>query len=262
MSIHPSAIVSNDAEIGNHVTIGPFAVIEAGTTVGDFCRVEAAAQVRSGTTLGPGCFVGSGAIIGGDPQVRGFDHRIASGVQAGSGNVFREYVTVHRSMAEGGQTRLGDGNFLMAQSHVGHDAEIGDETTLANNVMIGGHARIGNRCFLGGGSGIHQFVRIGDLVVTQGNSGFSMDVPPYLIGAKINEIAGINAVGLKRAGFTLVQRTSIKEAFRRVYRSPDTLKEILESIDETSMEPQVFGFYKFLRENSKKGLCIRGAGII
>lgn len=260
MSVHPSAFISPAAEIGSEVTIGPFAVIEAGVTIGDACRIEAAAQIRSGTILGRGCLVGSGAIIGGDPQVRGFDQRIASGVEAGAENTFREYVTVHRSMVEGGRTRLGKGNFLMAQSHVGHDAEIGDESTLANNVMIGGHARIGNRCFLGGGTGIHQFVRIGDLVVTQGNSGFSMDVPPYLVGAKINEIAGINAVGLRRAGFTAEQRQAVKEAYRRVYRSPSPLKEILESIDETSMEPQIFGFYKFLRENSKKGLCIRGAG--
>ncbi len=257
MSIHPTAIVSPEALLGADLSVGPFAIIEAATVIGDGCRIEAAAQIRRGSKLGARCFVGSGTIIGGDPQMKGFDSGLPSGVTIGDNNVLREYVTIHRGAQEGGETRLGNGNFLMANAHLGHDSMVGNDSTLANGVMIGGHARIGDRCFLGGGTGVHQFVRIGDLVVTQGNSGFSLDVPPYLIGARINEIVGINAVGLKRAGFSHEQRAGIKEAYRKVYRSSETLKEILEEIDESSLSPQVSGFYKFLRDNSKKGLCIR-----
>lgn len=258
MFIHPLSLVSTEAELDRDVSVGPFAIIEAGAILGQGCRIEAGAQIRGGSTLGPRCLVGPGTVIGGDPQVRGFDSRIPSRVVVGADNTFRENVTVHRSFRESGETRLGNGNFLMAGSHVGHDCVVGDDSTLANGAMLGGHVQLGDRCFLGGGCAVHQFVRIGDLVVTQGLSGFSLDVPPYLMGAGINQIVGINAVGLKRAGFSHEKRIGIKEAFRRVFRTPQTLKEILASVRESETDPDVFRFYKFLSQDSKKGLCIRG----
>lgn len=257
MAIHPTAIVSPDSEIGADVEIGPFAIIEDATVIGDRCVIEAAAQVRSGTCLGEECFVGSGALVGADPQYRGFDRRTRSGVRVGRGNILREYVTLHRSINEGGETRLGEGNFLMAGSHVGHDAVVGDHNTLANNVLLAGHVEIGNHCFLGGGSVFHQFVRVGDYVITQGNSGFSLDLPPYVIGSDINVVVGINAVGLKRAKFAMEELGRIKTAFREVFWGDLTLREVLDSVDWENLSPALQLFYNFLKQDSKKGLCIR-----
>lgn len=257
MSVHPSAIVSADAEIGEDVRIGPYAIIEAGTVIGDRCVIEAAAQVRAGTILGSDCFVGSGALLGADPQYRGFDRSIRSGVRVGEGNILREYVTLHRSIHEGGETRLGDGNFLMAGSHVGHDATVGSQNTLANNVLLAGHVELGHHCFLGGGSVFHQFVRVGDYVITQGNSGFSLDLPPYVIGSDINVVVGINAVGLKRAKFSVEDLGRIKAAFREVFWGDLTLREILASVALDELSPALRRFYEFLAGESKKGICIR-----
>jgi UDP-N-acetylglucosamine acyltransferase len=257
MSIHPHALVSPEAQLGNEVSVGPFAVIEAGAEVGDGCVIEAAAQIRAGSRIGAGCFIGSGALVGSDPQFRGFDRRVRSGVALGAGNVLREYVTIHRSIHEGGETRLGSGNYLMAGAHVGHDAILGEDNTLANNVLLAGHVRVGSHCFLGGGSVFHQFIRVGDYVMTQGNSGFSLDLPPFVIASDINLVSGINSVGLRRAGFSREERTRIKEVFRELYHSPKTLQTLLGEAEALIGSPAVEAFFDFLREPSKKGLCIR-----
>lgn len=257
MSVHPQALVSPDAKLGIGVTVGPFAIIEAGAEVGDRCFIEPAAQIRAGCRVGAECFIGSGAIVGSDPQFRGFDRNLRSGVAIGSGNVLREYVTVHRSIHEGGETRLGDGNYLMAGAHVGHDAVVGHHNTLANNVLLAGHVTIGNHCFLGGGSVFHQFIRLGDFVMTQGNSGFSLDLPPFVIGSDINLVSGINSVGLRRAGFSPAERAQIKEVFRQIYHTTKTLQTLLEESAGQEMPPALEAFYEFLRTPSKKGLCIR-----
>jgi len=257
MSIHPTAVIDPGAELGNGVKVGPFAVIESDTRIGDDCVIEGAAQIRSGSQIGRETFVGAGAILGSNPQFRGFDETISSGIRVGERNVLREYVTIHRSVHEGADTILGDDNYLMAGSHIGHDCIVGSSNTLANDVLLGGHGLFGNHCFVGGGSAFHQFVRVGDYVMCQGHSGFSQDLPPFVIGADINTVVGINAVGMKRLGFSVDERRKVKEAFQAVYHSPETLQSILERVAGLEMHPAVELFYRFLREPSKKGLCVR-----
>lgn len=259
MSIHPSAVIDPAAELGTGVKVGPFAIIESGTTIGDGCVIEGAAQIRSGAKIGKGTFVGAGAILGSDPQFRGFDESIKSGIRVGERNILREYVTIHRSVHEGTDTILGDDNYLMAGSHIGHDCIVGNANTFANNVLLGGHVLFGNHCFVGGASAFHQFVRVGDYVMCQGHSGFSQDLPPFVIGADINTVVGINAVGMKRAGFTVDERRDVKRAFQAVYLSPETLQSILESASRIENSPPLDLFYQFLREPSKKGLCVRSS---
>lgn len=259
MSIHQTAIVSTQARLGLDVKVGPFAVIEDDTVIGDRCVIEAAAQVRRGSRIGSDCFVGSGAVIGANPQFRGFNPSIVSGVIAGDQNVFREYVTIHRSIHEGVNTVLGNDNFLMVGTHIGHDSSLGNSNSTANNVLLGGHVNIGSNCFLGGGAAIHQFVRIGDYVMCQGGSAFTLDLPPFVIGAQLNVVVGINSVGLARAGFTQDERNEIKAAFRRIYRGSGTLRSVLEEISSGDHAPAARDFYQFFRETSKKGVCTRSS---
>lgn len=260
MSIHPQAIVSPNAQLGSGVKVGPYSIIEEGTEIGDDCVIEAGAQIRKGSIIGRGCVIGAGAVLGSDPQFRGFDSSISSGIILHSGNVLREYVTVHRSTQEGAFTVVGSDNYLMVGTHIGHDSVVGDGNTLGNNVLLGGHVSLGSHCFLGGGSAFHQFVRIGDYAMSQGHSGFSQDLPPYLIGADINVIVGINAVGLKRSGFSPAERTEIKAAFREIYHGTNTIESILNDAEKRSgQNPAIDRFFAFFRESSKKGVCTRSS---
>lgn len=257
MFIHPSAIVSDSAELGADISVGPFAIIEENTVVGDRTIIEAAAQVRSGTRIGEDCRVGSGAILGSDPQYHGFDSSTPSGVLIGDRNVLREYVTIHRSIKEGSETTVGDDNYLMAGVHFGHDCAVGNHNTFANNTLLAGHVVFGNYGVVGGDSAFHQFVKVGDYVMCQGKSGMSLDIPPYVITSGVNYVSGLNVVGLKRAGFENQARKEIRKAFSDVYLSSNPLADVLANTNFEEMTPEARAFYEFLSQDSKKGFCIR-----
>tara|TARA_R110002096_G_scaffold45372_12_gene121912 strand:- start:911 stop:1690 length:780 start_codon:yes stop_codon:yes gene_type:complete len=257
MSIHPSAAISDKAQIGSNTAIGPFAIIEDDVVIGDGCKIDGAAQIRNGSRIGNNCHIGSGALISADPHFIGFDTSISSGVIMGDNNDIREYVTLHRSIEANQSTQIGSDNFLMNGAHVGHDCLLGDGNTLANNVLLGGHVTMGDHCFFGGGAVVHQFVRVGNYVMAQGLSGVSLDIPHYVIISGINTIGGINAIGLKRASLSVEARKGIKEAFRSIYRGNDTLAECLEQAENASNPSEVEAFYDFFRKKSKKGVCVR-----
>jgi len=224
-AVHPSALVSPDAELADGVTVGPFTMIdgpvklEAGVSVAGHCHIVG--RVRIGT----GSKVGWGSVIGADPQDLSFDPATDSGVDIAERNTIREYVTIHRGSKPGSNTCLGQGNFLMTGAHLAHDVKMGCDNIIANNVLIAGHVTVGNRVFLGGGAVFHQFIRIGDLAMAQGNSGISRDVPPYCIVHGVNRLSGINVVGLRRAGIDSATRAEIKEAYRLLFLSGHLLSK-------------------------------------
>jgi len=200
-TIHPHALVSPSAILADDVEVEAFAIIEDGVTLGPGCRIGSQARICRGVSMGEENRVDHGAVIGGDPQDLSFDPATASGVLIGNGNTFREYVTINRATKAERHTIVGDGNFLMAVAHLAHDVILGNDNVLANNVMVAGHCQLGSKTFLGGGTALHQFIRVGDFAMTQGNSGMTRDVPPYCVAHQINQLSGLNTIGLRRAGF-------------------------------------------------------------
>ena len=207
--------------------------------------------------MGKDNIVDTGAVIGGNPQDLSFDPLTDSGVLIGNGNTFREYVTIHRSTQSGGNTIIGDENFLMAVVHLGHDTVMGNNNILANNTMIAGHVTLGNKIFLGGGAGIHQQVRIGDLAMVQGNAGMTRDVPPYCIVHQINQLSGLNSVGLRRAGLTPAERKEIKLAYTILFRSKGTREENLAEADLQTWSEAASLLVEAVRTPSSKGILTR-----
>lgn len=258
MAIHPTALVDPAAQLAPDIDVGPFAIIEAGVHVDSGCRIAGHAQILGQVEIGPRCRIGAGAIIGGDPQDKGFAPDTVSGVRVGADNDLRENVTIHRSTQPGGWTILGERNFLMGGAHLGHDCHVGDDNTLANNVLLAGHVQLGNGAFLGGACGVHQFVRLGDRIMVQGLAGISMDVPPYLmVGMSMNRIAGINSIGLRRAGFSKESRAEIKELFRLFYRSALSATEAQAEAAALTLGDEAQAFLTFLRGDSVKGVNLR-----
>lgn len=215
--IHPTALVSDKAQLGAGVSVGPFAVVEEGAVVGDGCVLAAHSIVRAGSVLGDEVRVDSFAVVGGLPQDFKFDASLPSGVKIGSRSQLREHVTVHRSTRAGGFTEVGESVFLMAGAHIAHDCKVGDNAVIANNVLLAGEVEIGTRAFLGGGAVIHQFVRVGDYVMMSGNAAMSREVPPFVTVANRNTVYGLNLVGLKRAGFSREVIADIKRCYKAVF---------------------------------------------
>ena len=258
MTVHPTALVSPEAQLADDVTIGPFAVIEGAVKLAAGVTIGGHAWICGDTSLGKGTTVGWGSVIGANPQDLGFDPAIGSGVRMGEGNVIREYVTIHRSSKQGAYTTLGEGNYLMTGVHLGHDSQVGDGNVIANNVLFGGHVQLGNRAFLGGGSAYHQFLHIGDLAMVQGNSVVSQDVPPYCVAFGKNQLAGLNTVGLRRAGFDAAARAEIKRAYAMLFASGLPLSKALEAATGLGWSPAARCFLDAVAKPSRKGVIARG----
>lgn len=197
--------------------IHPTAVVEPGALLGADVTIMAHAVVTRHARLGDRVTVHSGAVIGGDPQYLAFDASTPSWVDVGEGAVLRENVTLNRSIHADQATVIGPRCFFMANSHAGHDCVVAADVVLANNAMLAGHVIVGERTFVGGGAGIHQFCRIGTGAMVAGLARITRDVPPYVMVAERDEVAGLNLVGLKRRGWPRSTIMEIKAAYRAVY---------------------------------------------
>jgi len=220
MSIHPTAVVEAGAQLGADVSVGAGAFIEAGAQLGAGCSIGPHAVIFKYVTLGPRCRVHANAVLGDLPQDLGF-HEAPTFVRIGADCVLREGVTIHRGTKPETATVVGDHCFLMANSHLAHNVQLGNRVILANGVLLAGYVAVGDNVFCGGNAAVHQFVRIGRLAMLQGLAGISQDVPPFctMHGTTMNGVAGLNIVGLRRAGLTPEQRLDIKRAFKLLYRS-------------------------------------------
>ena len=236
MNIHPTAIIDPRAQLDSSVTVAPYAVIDGPVIIGADTRIGAHAVISGHTTLGARNTISSFASIGAPPQDSHYQGEPTELI-VGDDNLFREYVSIHRGTAKGnGRTLIGNGNMIMAYCHIAHDCIIADHVIMANLATLAGHVEIGNHANLGGLVAVHQFCRIGDHAYVGGMSGIALDVPPYVIMEGIRNqmrIAGINKIGLRRAGMDRETIRNLEEAFKVLFRSPHLLlKDSLAILEE------------------------------
>jgi UDP-N-acetylglucosamine acyltransferase len=259
VKIHSTAIIDPAAQLGADVEIGAYSVIGAGAVIGEKCKIQTHVVIEGSVRMGAKNFIGHGAIIGPIPQDLSFDPKTQSSVEIGDGNVIREYCTIHRGSTEGSATVLGNGNFLMIGTHLGHNCSLGNAVVIANDCLMGGHVRIDDRAFVGGGSRFHQGIRMGRLVMAEGR--FTQNLPPFLSAAK-NQVYGINVVGLRRADFSAAERDEIKRAFKLLYRSGLNTKQALEKASKTEFGPVGREFFEFVANAGKRGIVTYGGGAV
>ncbi|MEP6671490.1 MAG: acyl-ACP--UDP-N-acetylglucosamine O-acyltransferase [Chthoniobacter sp.] len=253
--IHPTAVIHPDATLGTNVIIGPYVVIEGAAKIGDGCEIQAHAIIGAHVEMGRGNLIGYGAVIGGDPQDFAFKPQVRSSVRIGDGNKIREYCTIHRGTNDNSATTVGHGCFLMAGAHLAHNVSLGDHVIIANNALLGGHVQVAERVFIGGGCVFHQHIRVGRLAICQGGSAFSKDIPPFTTAAERNGIAGLNVVGLRRAGFSPATRAEIKEAFALLYRRGFNTTQALAAAKGKSWGAEAQSFFDFVAAAKKRGVC-------
>jgi len=256
--IHPTAVVSADARLAPDVTVGPLAVIDGPVVLGPGCTVAAQARLIGPLTVGPNNLFDTGCVIGGAPQ-----HSAYAGdptrVEIGTGNTFREHVTIHRAMPVGagpgtGVTVIGDGNLFMAGAHVAHDCVVGNHGVFANCALLGGHVTTGDRVFISGNSAVHQFCRIGRLALVSGTSASTQDVPPFWVIQNFNRVCGVNVVGMRRAGVSNAEINAVRRVFRWIYVEKLLIPAALMRAEaEYGGQPAVRELIDFVRA-SKRGV--------
>src|SRR3954464_10001015 len=177
--IHSTAIVSADAQLGDDVEIGPFAIIGDGCVVGDGCLIAARVTLERNVILASNVRVGSGSILGGDPQDLKYRGEPTT-VEIGEGTTIREYSTINRGTAQSFKTTVGKQCFIMSYVHLAHDCHIGDGVILGNTVQLAGHVTIDDKAIISGVTAVHQFVKIGRNSFIGGCSRVPKDVAPFV----------------------------------------------------------------------------------
>ncbi len=230
-AIHATAIIDRGAELDGSVSVGPYAVIGAGVRIGAGTTVGAHCVIDGPTRIGRDNRIFSHAALGAAPQDMKYRDEPTELV-IGDRNTIREFCTFNRGTAQdGGVTRVGDDNWVMAYVHLAHDVQVGNHTILANNATLAGHVQVGDWAIIGGLTGVHQFCKVGAHVMTGFQSHVSQDIPPFMtVSGNPLAVHGFNAEGLRRRGFSRERLALVKQMHRLLYRDGLTLALATEAI--------------------------------
>ncbi len=250
--IHPSAIISDAAQLHESVQVGPFTVIEGEVEIGANTVIESHTVIKGPCRIGTDNHIFSHAVVGEVPQDLKFAGE-RTFLEIGDRNRIREFSTIHRGTAGGGGlTRLGSDILVMAYAHVAHDCLVGDHVILANAASLAGHVEVGEHAIFGGFAVAHQFCHIGAHAFIGGFSKISKDVVPFVMadGARARAI-GLNKEGLKRRGFSPETITLLNRCFRQLVKrqGDDLVWTEFEQAAET--EPALSEMLDFIRESER-----------
>ncbi|MGQ0579360.1 MAG: acyl-ACP--UDP-N-acetylglucosamine O-acyltransferase [Betaproteobacteria bacterium] len=231
--IHPTAVVHKDANLAPDVEVGPFSIIGEHVKIGKGTRIGAHVVIAGHTRIGAKNRIFHHAVLGEIPQDKKYTGEPTT-LEIGDGNTIREFCTFHTgTVQDGGVTRLGDDNWVMAYVHLAHDCVVGSHTVLANCAQLGGHVHVGEYAIVGGLTAVHQFCRIGAHALTGAGSVVVADVPPYVTAmGNTAEPHGINSEGLRRRGFSPEGINNIRRAYKTLYKSGLTLDEAKRALHE------------------------------
>lgn len=235
VQIHAQASVSPEAKLGKGVQVGAFAVVGSGVELGEGCVLHEHAVVRGPAKFGARNVFHSFAVIGGDPQDYTYRGERVELV-AGDGNIFREYVTISRGTIKGGgTTRIGNENFFLAYSHVGHDCQIGNNTLFVNGATLAGHVIVQDYVTIGAFCPVHQFCRLGRYAYIGASTVITQDVLPFslVVTERETRCFGPNTIGLERKGFSAERIKTLQRAFRVLLRSKKNTSQALAEIRTT-----------------------------
>jgi UDP-N-acetylglucosamine acyltransferase len=230
--IHPLAYIHPDAHLADNVKVDPFTVIHGNVRIGEGTWIGSNVTIMEGSRIGKNCRIFPGTVIGAIPQDRKFNGEKTT-VEIGDNCTIREFVTIHRGTSDRWKTVIGNGCWLLAYTHIGHDCIVGNNCTLSNSTQLAGHVVLGDWVGMGGVCAVHQFVKVGQHAFISGGSLVGKDVPPYIkAGRNPLSYAGVNSIGLKRRGFSNQQINQILDVYRCIYNKGMNTTQALEYIEE------------------------------
>lgn len=256
VKIDATAYVHPTAELDYGVEVGPFTVIGEGVRIGRDTKICSHVVVDSWTTIGRNCNIFQFASVGAPPQDVGYKGEKTEAI-LGDNNTIREFVTIHRATTKDKRkTICGDNNLFMNYVHVAHDCELGSNIIMANSATLAGHVTIEDHAIVGGLVAVHQYVRIGGYCIIGGASAVSKDILPYVMAVGNRaRLYGLNAVGLRRKGFSRSEIDEIKKCYHIIFRSSLTKAEAMERIrNEFPEGSHAMKLHDFLMD-SKRGIA-------
>ncbi len=253
--VHPSAIVSARATLGDDCHIGPFCTVGDEVTLDEGVRLESHCVVDGRTFIGADTHVFPFVSLGLASQDLKYRGEPAA-TRIGRRNRIREFVTIHRGTEGGGMlTATGDDCLIMAQAHVAHDCILGNNVIMANAATLAGHVRVADGANLGAYSGIHQFCRVGREAYVGGYSVVVKDALPFALTVGNHaKCYGLNTTGMKRRRYPQATIEALHHAFRLLLAARLNTTQALERIRaELSDSPEVAELVSFI-ETSERGV--------
>lgn len=251
--IHSTAIVDNSAVVADDVAVGPYSIIGPQVDIGSGSVIGPHVVINGPTKIGNNNKIYQYASIGEDPQDKKYAGE-PTRLEIGDNNVIRECCTISRGTTQDqAVTRIGDDNWIMAYVHIAHDCQIGNHTIFANSASLAGHVTIEDYAILGGFTLVHQFCKVGAHCFTAMNSVISQDVPPFVtVAGHMAKPYGLNAEGLKRRGFSSETLSSLKKAYKILYRSGNSLDQAIAAMQELAgQHAEVNQLVEFLKNVSR-----------
>ena len=261
-TVHPSSIVDPAAQIADDVIIGPNCIIQGDVRIGAGTRLIAAVHLQGPVQLGHHNVLYPQVCIGFEPQAHWYKGGTA-GVHIGDHNTFREGTSIHCSGGPDHATEIGSHNLFMTTSHAGHDCRVGNHCTFASGALLGGHAEVHDRANIGGHGAVHQFARVGAMAFVGGASGIVGDLPPYCVASGINQVTGLNLVGLRRSGASHEAIDRLKHAYQALYLDrhtrPVAIALIQDMLDRTGPGDDLLAVFLNFVRGSKRALIPHAA---
>ena len=235
--IHSTAIIAPEASLDSSVEVGAYSIIGPHVQIGPGTRIGPHVVIEGRTKIGENNTLFQFSSIGAAPQDKKYAGEPTL-LEIGDRNTIREFCTFNLgTVQDGGITRVGSDNLMMAYVHIAHDCQVGNNTIFANNASIAGHVEIGDWVILGGFAGVHQFCKIGPHAMLGMNTSLTQDVPPFLILSGNPAAAhGLNIEGLKRRGFTREQINGVRHAYKLLYKSGLTLEQAKSALQQAQAE--------------------------
>jgi UDP-N-acetylglucosamine acyltransferase len=258
VQVHRYAVVEDGAQVGDGCRIGPFCHLGPHVTLGKNNLLHAGVVIDGHTVVGDHNELFPYACLGKSSQDLKFNRAWVSYTRIGSGNVFREYVTVNASSHEGGSTVLGDNCLLLSYSHVAHDCVLGNNVIISADSKLAGHVEVGHNAIISAKTGVVQFVRIGEFAFVGGFNKVTKDILPYCLADGFpSAIRAVNKIGLERNGFPREKVKLIQEAFNTIIRSVLTLGDAIDKLQRDYGDvPEIQRMIQFA-SSSRRGLARR-----
>lgn len=179
--IHKTAIVSENAKIGENVYIGPYSVI-GDAIIGDGCKISSHVRIYDNTVLGENCIIKEGAVLGGtgfgfeiDDDGNHFRFPQIGGLIIGQCVEIGANTCIDRGALS--DTEIGDYTKIDNLVHIAHNVNIGKNAMIIACSEISGSCVIEDNAWIGPNTSVREWQHLGERVLTGIGSVIVKDVP-------------------------------------------------------------------------------------
>lgn len=237
--IHPTALISPKAKLGEKVSVGSYSIIHDDVEIGDNTSIGSNSVIYNGARIGNNVTILNSASVSHIPQDKKFNNEYSL-LYIGDYSIICDFTTLHRGTEATGKTTIGKNVTISQYSHVAHDCVISDYVFIGSFVQIGGHVEIDEFSVMEDFTSAHQFCKLGKYVTIQTSFKVSMDVPPYVCaGGKPIRFLALNSELFKKFNFTQKKIDSINLVYETLYYSGLNFSQAKEKLKNTFADDEV-----------------------